>query len=210
MFYPSNPRSFRLLTRHVLSHRSSRRRAAINPISYTSLCFRKLHATTDEVQPHLTCNTAVQSSWCGRRFRKLCQRPSLEPCHDPVLPNPLWDFPHLLLLSLFLLLEFIQHSLETGLQRQTCHTTVNNAFSTEWVLPQHVKWCSKPQAALTTSPLISCSFMDCFASIGKCWSMCVVTPQLFLTQQAKALGFSRAAAESVCWIECQAKAKQKT
>lgn len=70
----SNCSSLGLLTRRVLAHHSSRRKAVINPISCTSLYLRKLHVTTDEVQPHLTCNTGVQS-----RFRKLCQRPSLEP-----------------------------------------------------------------------------------------------------------------------------------
>lgn len=42
---------------------------------------------------------------------------NLEPRCAPILLTPLGDFPHLLLLSLFLLLELIQHSLETGLQR---------------------------------------------------------------------------------------------
>lgn len=169
----SNPSSLVLLTRHVLAHCCSR---TINPISHTSLCLRKLHATTDTTTPDL--NTGVQSSWCGTRLRKLCQRPSLERCCAPVLPTPLWELPHLLLLTLFLLLELIQHSLETGLQRQTCQATVTNVFSTEWVLA-HVKWCSKSQAALTTSPLLSCSFMDCFTSMGKCWSVCGHTTIIF-------------------------------
>lgn len=130
-------------------------------------------------------------------MRYKTQETSLELCHAPVLPTPPWEFPHLLLLSLFLLLELIQHGLKTGLQRQTCQTTVTNVFSTEWVLAQHVKWCSKPQAALTTSPLISCSFMDCFASMGKCWSAYSHTTIIF---NPTGKGFSRAAAESVCWI----------
>lgn len=46
-------------------------------------------------------------------------RPGLEQCCSPAPPTPLWEFPHLLFLTLFLLLELIQHGLETGLQRQT-------------------------------------------------------------------------------------------
>lgn len=37
---------------------------------------------------------------------------------------PLGELPHLLLLSLFLLFELIQHSLQTGLQRQKHRTTI--------------------------------------------------------------------------------------
>lgn len=134
----SNLSSLRLLAKCVLANCSFRRKAAINPLSYTTPSLRKLHATTDEVQPHLTCNTGVQSSWCGTRFRKLCQGQSLKLHRAPVLPPPLWGFPHLLLLSLFLLFELIQHGLETGLQRQTWQITVTHVFSTEGVLA-HVK-----------------------------------------------------------------------
>lgn len=147
----SSPSSLGLLTRHVLACCSSRRKVAINPTSYTSLGLRKLLAL--QLRDNHTC-PVVQDSTSRQRL-------TLEPSCALLLPTLLGEFPHLLLLSLLLLLELIQHSLETGLQRQTCQPTVTKVFSTEWVQAQHVKWCSKPQAALTTSPLISCSFVGC-------------------------------------------------
>jgi len=115
----SNPSSLGLLTRYVSAPEG---RLQSVPFPTSPCVLTKLHASTDEVQPHRTCDTRVQSCWRGTRFGKL-QRPSLEPCHAPVPPTAPREFPHLLLLALLLLLELIQHSLETGLQRQTCQTS---------------------------------------------------------------------------------------
>lgn len=91
-------------------------------------------------------------------------RPSLELCGAPVPPTPLWEFPHLLLLSLFLLLKLIQHGLETGLQTQTWRPQLS-------VCSQQNGCCYNiSNGTVTTTPL-SPRFSDYFASMGKCWSV---------------------------------------
>lgn len=52
-------------------------------------------------------------------------------------------------------------------------TTVTTVFSTEWVLLQRVKWC------FDNHPLISSTFTDCFASVGKCRSVHGHTTAIF-------------------------------
>lgn len=65
--------SWQLWTADWTCFGSFRRKAAANTTPFISFCLGRLHATTDEVQPHLTCNTGVHSSCCGRRLEELCQ-----------------------------------------------------------------------------------------------------------------------------------------
>lgn len=51
---------------------SSRKKAAANPTLCIS-CLGKLHATTDEVQPHLTCNSGVHSCYSGGNLGEFSQ-----------------------------------------------------------------------------------------------------------------------------------------
>lgn len=116
-------------------------------------------------------------------------RPSLEQCCSPVPPTPLWEFPHLLFLTLFLLLELIQHGLETGLQRQTWRPQLPACSQ------QNGCCYNVSNGALTTTPLSPPLSQIALPPWGNA-AVCMATPQLFLTQQAKAPGFSK----SACWI----------
>lgn len=50
---------------------------------------------------------------------------------------------------------------------------MTSVFSTEWVLLERVKWCRD------NHPLTSSGFTDCFASMGKRWSVDSHTTAIF-------------------------------
>lgn len=150
------------------------REGCSQPYSLYLLLPGEAPCTTDEVQPHLTCNLELTAAAVLEDSGNSV-RPSLEQCCAPVPPTPLWDFPHLLLLSLFLLFELIQHGLETGLQTQTW--TPELAVCSQ----QNGCCCHTSHGAVTTTPLSPPVSQITLPPQGNA-GVCTATPQLFLIQ----------------------------